>query len=149
MALLTTASPDLRFGVDYSTFHPVVLADGTSTLTFGLTYTKIYGPRVPLEHVARRWLTTRGDLFWAPNAGQSVLRLLNNSMLPSRLTQFAAQLAKEAQTVDYVSRAHASIRYVGTTLTISGTITLVTSGTYPLAVGITAAGPVLAQFPLN
>ncbi len=137
MALI--APPDLRFGSDYSSFRP----DGTS----GQTYNRVYGPRVVLEGVARRWLTPRGDLLWAPNAGFSVAVLLNASRTMNGLNLYKSFLRGEALQVDFVRDATVALLYVGTDLTISGQVTLTTGGTYPLLVAANAAGAVIAQFP--
>ena len=131
----------VNFGDDYSTFRP----DGT----WGMTFTRIRGPRVPLEGVARRWLTAKGDLPWAPNAGFDVYRLLNASRKTFTLNQYQALLASEARQVDFVANAAVTITFDGFTLTVSGLITLTTRGTYPLLVMAKDAGAAIAQVPGN
>lgn len=133
---------DKRFGSDYSTFRP----DGRP----GLTCRRITGPRVPLEGVARRWLTNRGDLPWSPNAGSiSVQRLQNASGDARMLAHYRAFLIGEAKEVDFVRDAAVLITVRGTTVTINGRITLTTGGTYPLNVAVAGAGAAVAQFPTS
>lgn len=131
----------LDFGDDYSTFRP----DGS----WGMTFVRISGPRVPLEGVARRWLTAKGDLPWAPNAGFDVYRLLNASRKMFSLRQYEALLAAEARQVDFVANASVGIIFDGFTLTVKGQISLTNHGTYPLLVTADSAGAALAQFPGN
>jgi hypothetical protein len=131
------------FGDDYSTFKP----NGT----WGMTYVRISGPRVPLEGVARRWLTPKGYLSWAPNAGFDCYKLLNASRNQSVLRQYQALLAAEAQQVNFVTRAVVTATFVpsGFTLNITGAISLANGGTYPLLVSASAAGQAIIQFPGN
>ena len=126
-------------GSDYSTFRP----DGT----YGLTYVRIYGSRVPLEGVARRWLTTNGDLFWSPNAGFNVSRLENASATPQILKRYASFLVVQAKAVDFVYSATVSVTYVGTTLLVVGSIVLADFTTHPLLVTAAEAATVTTQFP--
>lgn len=133
---------DTRFGIDYSTFRP----DGRP----GLTFRRITGPRVPLERVARRWLTTRGDLFWAPNAGWRSVARLQNADYDQRMTDaYRSFLISEAKIVDFVAAAAVALNIRGFVVSISGRITLITGQVYPLNVSITKAGDALAQFPLG
>lgn len=130
---------ELFTGSDYSTFRE----DGT----FGLTYVRITGARVPLEGVARRWLTSQGDLPWAPNAGFNVARLENAGHNVKDLARYKGFLEKEARAVDFVYRASVTITYDGATLTIVGSIVLADFTTHPLLVTADAAGRVSTQFP--
>lgn len=149
MALLTIANPDLRFGSDYSTFKPSALTfpGGGNALTWGLTYNRIYGPRVPLEGVVRRWLVDKNGMLWAPDAGFSVYKLLNSRHDTRRLAMYKEFLQREATDVDFVRSATVRISYVGTALTINATISLTLTGNHTLNVGVDQAGNVLAQFP--
>lgn len=132
---------DTRFGSDYSTFR----ADGRP----GLTYRRITGARVPLEGVARMWLTKPQDLPWAPDAGTvpPVYALLNSAHNLAQLQRWQTFLQRAAVQVDFVYAARVAIRYIGVTLTIDGQITLVTGEVHPLNVSASAAGGVIAQFP--
>lgn len=129
----------IDYGSDYSTFRD----DGT----YGLTYVRITGPRVPLEGVARLWLTDRGSLFWAPTLGFNVARLENASQKRAVLAQYESFLVKAAREVDFVARATVAITYAGTALTAIGRITLADGGTYPLLVTAADAAQVTVQFP--
>ena len=133
---------DTRFGSDYSTFRP----DGRP----GLTYRRISGPRVPLEGVARQWLSAMGyDMPWAPNAGTTpaLYQLLNSAHDQMMLRRMRDFYQRAAEQVDFVARALVTFSYVGTTLTITGAITLITGRTYQLNVGADAAGRIVAEFP--
>lgn len=132
---------DTRFGSDYSTFRP----DGRA----GLTYRRITGPRVPLEGVARVWLTALGDMPWSPNTGTEppVYQLQNAGYNVNDLRQLQIQLVRAARGVDWVADARVGLRYLGTTLTIAGELTLLTGRTYLLNVSASAAAGVVVQFP--
>lgn len=136
---------EVDFGSDYSTFR----ADGS----YGLTYQRITGPRVPLEGVARRWLTNPGgiaidgSMWWEPNAGFNVGRLLNASANRNKLTTYRSFLVREARRVDFVVDASVQLSYDGSTLSVFGLITLADNTTHPLLVGASSAAQVLTQFP--
>ena len=129
----------LDTGSDYSTFR----ADGT----YGLTYVRITGARVPLEGVARAWLTSPGELPWAPAFGFNVTRLENASAKQRVLAQYQSFLVKAAKSVDFVVTADVRVTYQGTTLTIVGAITLSDGSTHPLLVSAAEAAQVVVQFP--
>lgn len=129
----------INTGSDYSTFRD----DGT----YGLTYVRITGARVPLEGVARLWLTDRGSLFWAPTLGFNVARLENASQKRAVLAQYESFLVKAAREVDFVAAASVAITFSGTTLTAAGRITLVDGVTYPLLVTAADAAVVTVRFP--
>lgn len=130
----------INFGSCYSTFKH----DGT----YGLTYTRITGPRVPLERVARRWLTPPKQLFWAPDAGFDVSRLVNSTHSLTELRQYRGLLIKEAREVDFVYSADVTLDYNGFTLTINGLIVLADRTTHPLLVTASNASAAV-QFPSN
>jgi hypothetical protein len=145
MATTTT----IDFGSDYSTFR----ADGT----YGMTYRRISGPRVPLEGVVRRWLTnpadptdpsTTGDAAWDPMMGIDISRFLNSAHTSRDLIIFASMMARQAELVDFV--ASASVRITEGTdqsLTIESQITLYDGTKHPLLVTASQAAGVVALFP--
>lgn len=131
----------ISFGDDYSTFR----ADGS----YGLTYVRITGARVPLEGVARAWLTEPGSLFWAPNFGFGLSRLQNAAHREDVLGLFKSFLVRSAKGIDFVMRADVEIAYAyaDATLTVAGRITLADFTTHPLLVSASDAAAATVQFP--
>jgi hypothetical protein len=125
-------------GSDYSTFR----SDGS----YGLTYRRISGARVPLERVARRWLTIPGDLPWDRTAGVGIHRLLNADLTAARLAVLRNRLASEAALVDFVTVARVDCTIVGDSLRADGLIALADGGSHPLLLTATEAS-VLFRFP--
>lgn len=138
----------LYTGSDYSTFIPVS-APGVTPVRYraGLTYMRITGPRVPLEGVARAWLTTPGDLFWAPTFGYNAGRLLNAGVPAQILRRLEPLLRNAARQVDYVYDAVVTVQYNGSALTITGLITLSDFGQHPLLLTASQAAVATVQFP--
>ncbi len=122
----------LDTGSDYSTFKP----DGT----YGLTYRRITGPRVPLEGVARRWLTAPGDIKWDPTGGFDVTTLENSDLSPQARNRTERRLKSEAKLVDFVVDAAVSLKLAGDTLTIRGEILLADLTTHTLLLTASQAG---------
>ncbi len=128
------------FGSDYSTFRP----DGT----YGLTYVRITGPRVPLEAVARRWLCDPGDLPADPNGGFNILRLENaRNRTPQGLLTYQILLIREAKKVDFVLDAVVRISYVASVLSVNGKITLADFTDHPLLLTAAQNTAARASFP--
>lgn len=137
------------FGSDYS----CVRADGT----FGLTYRRISGPRVPLEGVLRRWMTTpanpsdpetTGDAAWDPGMGFNITRLLNSAHTDRDLVTFAGIMARQARLVDFVAGARVAIaQNADMSLSIDAQITDDNGTTHPLLVTASQAAGVVALFP--
>jgi hypothetical protein len=129
----------LSCGSDYSTFRD----DGS----YGMTYRKIYGPRVPLEGVARAWLTSPGQLFWAPTFGYNAGRLLNAGIPAQTLRRLEPLLRTAAKQVDFVYDAAVTVTYIGNVLTVAGLITLADYGQHPLLLTASQAAAATVQFP--
>ncbi len=129
----------IDFGSDYSTFR----GDGT----YGLTYVRITGPRVPLEGVARLWLTSPGDLFWADDLGFNLLRLENAGKKASQIPQYQHFLRSVAKRVDFVLGADVTVSFAGNALSVSARITLADGTPHPLLVSAADAGAAVVQFP--
>lgn len=122
----------IEFGSDYSTFRP----NGT----YGLTYQRITGPRVPLEGVGRRWLTSPGDLKWDPTGGFDVAELENNDLSAQARDRIGRRLASEAKQVDFVIDAAVRLVLAGDELTIAGQILLADRTTHTLLLTASQAG---------
>jgi len=123
---------DIFFGSDYSTFRQ----DGT----YGLTYRRITGARVPMERVARRWLTAPGDLPWDPTGGFDVAALENGDLKPADFARLAQILATEAKKVDFVIDAAVVARLPGEQLIIDGQILLADLSLHTLMLTASEAG---------
>ncbi len=139
----------IDFGSDYST----VREDGT----FGLTYNKITGPRVPLEGVIRLWLTmpanpqdpqSQGDLPWDPTAGFDITRLVNSAHGTIDLNRYAEMLRRQALNVDFVVAARVKISQAADgAIEIEAWITLADTTLHPLLVTADQAAGIVALFP--
>ncbi len=132
--------PDLRLDelVETSTFRD----DGT----YGMTGRIIRGARVVAEHVARAWLTDRGDLVHAPNVGINLQRLQNATAGPGDFKRWEGLLVAEARAVEFVFDAAVTLTHDGRNLRVRGNLMLVDGLSYPLAVTLAEAGAALATF---
>ena len=128
---------------DYSTFR----SDGT----YGLTYTRIYGARVPLEGVVRRWLVAPGELLGDPMAGllTNVSRIRNANHSDRDLKVIQRSLENEARQVNYVTGASVAVTNKGLIqgVLVNGRITLTDGITYAMSITATATAVLLTQFP--
>ncbi len=122
----------IDFGSDYSSFK----ADGS----YGLTYRRISGPRVPLEGIGRRWINAPGDVPWDPNSGADIFGWENHDPTPADLVRLGQTLAAEARQVDYVIDAAVSVRLVGDELTVNGQALLADRTRHPLLLTASQAG---------
>lgn len=123
---------EIDFGSDYSTFR----ANGT----YGLTYRRISGPRVPLEGVARRWINAPSDIPWDPTSGADIFGWENHDPTPAELTRLAQTLAAEARRVDFVIDAVVIVKLPGDELTAAGQILLADKTQHPLLLTASQAG---------
>jgi hypothetical protein len=138
----------IDFGSDYSTIR----ADGT----YGMTYTRINGTRVPLEGVIRMWLTmpanpqdsqSQGDMPWDRTAGFDITRLENSKHAVIDLNRYAEMLRRQALNVDFVSAARVKISQAADlAILIEAWITLSDRQTHPLLVTASQAAGVITTF---
>lgn len=139
----------IDFGSDYSTIRD----DGT----YGLTYNRITGPRVPLEGVVRLWLTmpanpqdaqSQGDLPWDPSLGFDITRLENSAHASIDLTRYAEMMRRQALNVDFVVAARVKIAQAeDASIAIEAWITLADLTLHPLLVTANQAAGVVVLFP--
>lgn len=99
---LRTPPDPLGFGVDVSTFPDLDRRLGM-----------IVGPRVVAEAVARRWLTPRGTLAYAPTYGEDVRAYLSARVDAGRLAALVASLQSQALEDERVTSARVTVTYAG------------------------------------
>lgn len=120
--------------VDVSTFQRN--EDGTSEI--GLTGARITGARVPLEWVARSWLTPRGVLQNRAR-GVDIREMENATFGLGDLDRWRAAMVAEAEAVEYVCRCAVAVELVAREVLITAAVTLVDGKTYQLAVRLADA----------
>lgn len=91
--------------VDFSTFF-----DSTGRPDLDPNWTPISGPRAVMEHIARRWVTEKGEMD-DPTYGYPVTRYYNSQMLPQELRALQQGLRAEALKVEGVDDAQVLISH--------------------------------------
>lgn len=114
-------SGDARYGVSLSTF-----VDGDFDPN-----RLISGPRVVIESIVRGWLTPRGSLLTAPDAGIDVREWIGATMEPGGDYARRHQLIAEAMRDQRVADIDVELAFDQATerLTISATVSLVGANT--------------------
>jgi hypothetical protein len=114
------------FGTDVSTF-PVL------DVTFSLTS----GQRVVGEQLARRLMTPRGSLPWAPNDGLDLRGMLSAKFTASMLYKWRSQIVGECEKDERVRSADVTITPAVDFLSAVITITVTTAdGPFALVLGV-------------
>lgn len=122
----------IEFGDDFSSFR--------ENGTYGLTYRRITGRRVPLEGVARRWLNAPGDMPWDPVGGIDLAELENHDLSAAELARLGQILGAEARRVDFVIDSAVSVRLISGDLKVDGQILLADQTAHPLLLTANQAG---------
>ena len=100
---------------------------------------------VAAERVARRWLTVRGSVSWAPAMGLGLSILVNADLTPGELARLESEARLEALQVNGVRLAKVKAIIRGGVLTLEGRLTLDTGGEFTLTVYASGATEVLLQ----
>ncbi len=121
----------------------IVRPDGT--LGLDLTFTPITGSRVVAEGVLKRWISPRGSMFWARDAGVNVLTLRNGDHDRLTLERWKIALSNEAKKVDGVRSVVVTFTFStkDRTLQLKADI-FTTAGKSSLLVGLGEASKVLS-----
>lgn len=115
----------------------------------GLQYRRIYGARVALEWVARRWLVPRDGLPWQFGVGLDLFGLLNATPTRAQLGLWKQAFDAEGSRGEYVVGVESTLTLDDShVLHYAPRVTLVGEGIYPLVVTIDQAADVLFQFPI-
>ncbi len=128
LAQLRRASAPLRLAPDPSGL-------GTDVSTFpdlDRGFSLITGRRAVAEAVARRWITPRGSLPWAPGVGEDVRQYLSARVDGPRLRALEAALQAQAEGEERVASAAVTVAWSGTAgalaLRVRGVLVLVDGG---------------------
>lgn len=113
----------------------LALADGG--LDLDPYFRKITGPLVVLHAVARRFVTPRGSLWWAPNDGLDVRRWVLDGVRLQDLPTLEQLIVTEAERDDRVLSADATLTFADDVLTIRLSLTLA-EGTFSLVLAVSA-----------
>lgn len=100
-------------------------------------FRKVTGPSVVLHAVARRFVTPRGSLWWAPDSGLDVRRWLLDGVRLQDLPTYEAQIVTEAERDERVLSADATVTFADDVLTIELSLTLA-EGTFSLVLAVSA-----------
>lgn len=100
-------------------------------------FRRITGPRVVLHAVARRFVTPRGSLWWAPDEGYDVRSLLLEGVRPAQLPTYEREIATEAERDERVLSADVTMSFANDVLRIAMTLRLA-AGTFVLVLAVSA-----------
>jgi hypothetical protein len=71
-----------------------------------------------MQAVARRFVTPRGRLPWAPDDGFDIRRLLLDAVSPEQIPTYERLIAQEAERDERVLAAQATLTFANDTLTV-------------------------------
>ena len=100
-------------------------------------FRRITGPQVVLHAVARRFVTPRGSLWWAPDSGLDVRRWLAEGVRAQDLPTYEQLIATEAERDERVLSADVRLSFADDVLRVELSLTLA-EGTFPLVLAVSA-----------
>lgn len=100
-------------------------------------FRKITGPAVVLYAVARRFVTPRGSLWWAPDAGFDLRGRLMDGVRQQDIERLASLIATEAERDERVLNAEVTVVFDAAVeaLTVTMNLTLA-DGVFPLVLHV-------------
>ena len=100
-------------------------------------FRKITGPMVVVYAVARRFVTRRGSLWWAPDAGFDLRGRLMDGVRAQDIERLAGLIATEAERDERVLNADVTVVFDASTeaLTVTMNLTLA-DGVFPLVLHV-------------
>lgn len=88
------------------------------------------------NHIARRLITTRGSMSWAPTEGYDVRQLVNAEFTANAQSAAEASIAAEVERDDRVVRCRATISRVTPGNILIALVVTASDGTFPLVLSV-------------
>lgn len=99
-------------------------------------FRRITGPRVVLHAVARRFVTPRGSLWWAPDDGYDIRQLLLDGFKQTQIPTYEREIQTEAEKDERVLSADVVLSYADERLRVDVNLILA-EGTFRLVMDVT------------
>lgn len=88
------------------------------------------------NHLARRLITPRGSMSWAPTDGFDVRSLINSELTASNRARAEAAISAEVERDERVERCQSTIARVSSTEILVTLIVTAAEGTFPLVLSV-------------
>lgn len=88
------------------------------------------------NHLARRLITPRGSMSWAPTDGFDVRSLINAELTPQARARAEASIAAEAERDERVERCQSTITRVSSSELVVTLIITAAEGSFPLVLSV-------------